>query len=141
MCPTSRRSRRHCLENNVPGRRLAELLQPANDDYFVLKPAHSGFYSTTLEVLLKHLEAHTLIITGLATNNCVQFTAGDAFLRGFRLVVPSDCVAANSPRLSREALAQMRLVLKASTPRSTSLRWNELRTRKTDPQPALKRSK
>src|SRR4029079_1157057 len=36
---------KHCLEDEVSGRLVAELLRPADDDYFVLKPAHSGFYS------------------------------------------------------------------------------------------------
>ena len=33
----------HCLKSDVRGRPLAELLRPAEDDYFVLKPMHSGF--------------------------------------------------------------------------------------------------
>jgi hypothetical protein len=62
----------HCLDDNVPGRKVVEFLHPEDDDYFVLKPAHSGFYSTALELLLKHLEAHTLILTGVSTN-CACF--------------------------------------------------------------------
>src|SRR5690349_21316195 len=50
----------HCLEDDVRGRPLARLLQPEHDDYFVLKPKHSGFFSTTLETLLEYLHAHTL---------------------------------------------------------------------------------
>ena len=68
----------HCLQHDVPGKRLADLLRPEEDDYFVLKPMHSGFYSTTLELLLRHLEAKTLILCGIAGNNCVLFTANDA---------------------------------------------------------------
>ncbi|HEY4310815.1 MAG TPA: isochorismatase family cysteine hydrolase [Pirellulales bacterium] len=113
----------HCLNDDVPGRKLAELLCPAEDDYFVLKPAHSGFYSTTLEILLKHLEAHTLILTGIATNLCVLFTANDAFLRGYHVCVPRDCVAANSERLSRDCLEQMRTSLKAEVHDSGALPW------------------
>jgi nicotinamidase-related amidase len=111
----------HCLDDDVPGRELVRLLKPAEDDYFVLKPAHSGFYSTSLELLLKHLQAHTLIITGVATNICVLFTANDAYLRGYRLIVPSDCVAANRVRLSKAALAQMENTLKAKIHKSTNL--------------------
>lgn len=117
---------RHCLEDDVPGRRVVELLQPSEEDYFVLKPAHSGFFSTSLELLLMHLQAHTLIITGIATNICVQFTANDAYLRGYRIVVPADCVAANTKRLSNEALVNMKLVLKAATPKSNQIRWSKL---------------
>src|SRR5438552_2706859 len=56
----------HCLEDDVPGRALAEILRPDDDDYFVLKPKHSGFYSTTLDVLLDYLGAETVILTGFA---------------------------------------------------------------------------
>ena len=65
----------------MPGKRLTELLRPEEKDYFVLKPMHSGFYSTTLELLLRHLEAKTLILSGIAGNNCVLFTANDAYMR------------------------------------------------------------
>jgi nicotinamidase-related amidase len=117
---------RHCLKDGVKGKPLAELLRPRPSDYFVLKPVHSGFYSTALEVLLKHLEAKTLIVTGMATNICVQFTANDAYLRGYKLVVPCDCVAANTAALSRNALKEMQATLKASIPKATSLKWREL---------------
>jgi nicotinamidase-related amidase len=116
----------HCLRAGAPGRKIVELLRPDDDDYFVLKPAHSGFYSTTLDLLLKHLRATTVILTGVATNICVLFTASDAYLRGYRVVVPRDCVAANSARLTQEALTHMRAVLKAETASSRSLPWSEL---------------
>jgi len=114
----------HCLHDDVLGKPLAEMLAPGEDDYFVLKPAHSGFYSTTLELLLKHLEATDLILTGVATNLCVQFTANDAYFRGYRLYVPRDCVAANTARLTRDALDQMKNTLKAATGASSSLPWS-----------------
>src|SRR5436189_5936213 len=47
----------HCIEDDTRGRPIVELLKPDPEDYFVLKPKQSGFYSTTLEVLLKHLGA------------------------------------------------------------------------------------
>ena len=74
-----------------------------------------------------HLETKTLVITGIATNSCVLFTANDAFLRGYELFVPRDCVAANSDKLSRQALAQMENVLKAKIESSTRLPWNAWR--------------
>jgi len=58
----------HCLNDDVRGRPIVELLKPDKEDYFVLKPMHSGFYSTTLELLLKHLGAGRLILTGIAAN-------------------------------------------------------------------------
>lgn len=111
----------HCLSEGVRGRPLVERLLPEPEDYFVLKPKHSGFFSTTLDTLLTYLHARTLILTGLTTDNCVLFTASDAYLRDFQLVVPDDCVAAIDPRHTREALAHMRRVLKADLTPSTAL--------------------
>src|SRR6266404_4114615 len=68
----------HCIDDDTRGRPIAELLKPGAEDYFVLKPKHSGFYSTTLDLLLHHLEARTLVMTGYAGDNCVLFTACDA---------------------------------------------------------------
>ncbi|HZZ74006.1 MAG TPA: isochorismatase family cysteine hydrolase [Pirellulales bacterium] len=105
----------HCLRAEVRGRPLAELLRPAREDYFVLKPKHSGFYSTTLQILLEHLGAKRLILAGVATNNCVLFTANDAYLRDFELFIPEDCAAAMDRADHVAALRQMRTVLKADT--------------------------
>ena len=85
----------HCLESGVRGKPMVELLRPDEDDYFVLKPKHSAFFSTTLETLLIYLNVKTLIITGVAGNICVLFTANDAYMRDFNIVIPADCVASN----------------------------------------------
>lgn len=111
----------HCLEEDSCGRPIVELLQPDDDDYFVLKPKHSGFFSTTLDVLLEYLGAETLIITGIATDICVLFTANDAYMRDYRLLVPSDCVAANTKTANDNALDEMQRVLKANITPSTEL--------------------
>lgn len=115
----------HCLHDGVRGQRLAELLKPGEDDYFVLKPKHSGFYATSLELLLKYLDAKTLILTGIAGNICVLFTANDAYQRDFHLVVPSDCVASNTREINDAALEQMKAVLKADTRKSTEIELNQ----------------
>jgi nicotinamidase-related amidase len=111
----------HCLNDNVRGRPLVELLVPAKDDYFVLKPKHSGFYSTTLDILLDYLQVKSVILAGIAGNICVLFTANDAYMRDFSLFVPGDCVASNSETENRYALEQMAKVLKADTRESTEL--------------------
>lgn len=136
----------HCLEDGVRGRPMVELLLPEERDYFVLKPKHSGFFSTTLDVLLDYLKARTLIITGVAGNICVLFTANDAYMRDFNLVVPSDCVASNEPEENRHALEQMRKVLKADTTPSTALDLEALKRRSAQqpsapkPEPQAQRS-
>jgi nicotinamidase-related amidase len=111
----------HCLENDVLGRPIVELLRPEKNDYFVLKPKHSGFYSTTLDTLLEYLGVQTVVLTGVASNICVLFTANDAYMRDYRLIVPSDCVAANTKEDNQYALRQMGDVLKANTRPSTEL--------------------
>jgi nicotinamidase-related amidase len=105
----------HCLHDGVRGQPLAELLRPGEDDYFVLKPKHSGFHATSLELLLKYLDVKTLILTGIAGNICVLFTANDAYQRDFHLLVPADCIASNTAAINDAALEQMHSVLKADT--------------------------
>jgi nicotinamidase-related amidase len=117
----------HCLKDDVRGRPMVELVKPDDDDYFVLKPKHSGFYSTTLDLLLAYLKASTLIITGIAGNSCVLFTASDAFMRDFHLIVPSDCCVSIDPKDNEYALRQMREVLHANTTPSTELDLERLR--------------
>ena len=102
----------HCREESQ-GKEFVELLLPEEDDYFVLKPKNSGFYSTTLDLLLTHLGAKNLILTGIQGNNCVLFTANDAYMRDYKLFVPSDCTASNTKEENDHALAQMENVLKA----------------------------
>jgi nicotinamidase-related amidase len=117
----------HCLEEDVRGRPIVELLAPDEDDYFVLKPKHSGFFSTTLNTLLVYLKAKTLILTGVAGNVCVLFTANDAYMRDYQLVVPSDCVASIDAEENRHALAQIEQVLKANITPSTELNVERLK--------------
>jgi nicotinamidase-related amidase len=108
-----RRIVNHCLDDDVLGRPVVEQLLPDENDYFVLKPKHSGFYNTTLDLLLEHLQAKTLIITGMATDVCILFTAADAYMRDFRVIIPRDCVTALTPAAHRAALDQMRATIKA----------------------------
>jgi nicotinamidase-related amidase len=111
----------HCLEDNVRGKPVAELLQPAETDYFVLKPKHSGFFSTTLDILLEYLKVKTLILTGVAGNICVLFTANEAYMRDFNVIVPADCIASNTAEENNHALEQMEKVLKADIRPSTEI--------------------
>ena len=126
----------HCLAEGVCGKPLAELLAPDEDDYFVLKPKHSGFFSTTLDILLEYLSVKTLILTGLTGDICVLFTANDAYMRDFHLVIPADCVASTNPEENQHALAHMERVLKADTRPSTEIDFAELaRQAQQEPEP------
>jgi nicotinamidase-related amidase len=105
----------------VRGQPLAEQLRPEQDDSFVLKPKHSGFYATTLDLLLRYLHVTTVILTGLTGDICVLFTANDAYMRDFHLAVPADCVASQDSEENRHALLHMQRVLKADIQPSTAL--------------------
>lgn len=103
------------------GREVCEQLAPENDDYFVIKPKHSGFYGTTLDLVLHKLGATRIILTGVAGDGCVTMTAMDAYLREFELYVPADCSASQDPQDNQAALEWMRRVLKARVEPSESL--------------------
>lgn len=121
-----RRLIQHCLEDGVPGEPLVRTLIPEDDDYFVLKPKHSAFFATTLDTLLAYLGAKTLILTGIAGNICILFSANDAYMRDYHLVVPSDCVISNTAEDNAYALRQIETVLKGDVRPSTELDLQEL---------------
>jgi nicotinamidase-related amidase len=112
---------RHCLEDPVRGQPIARLLTMETDDYFVLKPKHSGFYTTPLELLLSYLNVSALVLTGVAGDNCVLFTASDAFMRDFHLFIPADCVASMTQEENDRALQQMQKTLHADIRASREL--------------------
>ena len=110
-----------CLHTGVRGRPVVAQLQPEEDDYFVLKPKHSAFFQTNLEILLDYLGATKLILTGIAGDICVLFSANDAYMRDFRIFVPADCIACETDERCREALILMQRVLKANISPSLDL--------------------
>ncbi len=111
----------HCRQGKA--KQIVDLLRPDQDDYFVLKPKHSGFFSSTLETLLRYLGARKLIITGIAGNYCVLFTANDAYMRDYELVVPADCTASNTAGENREAIKLMKNYLKADVRPSGKIKF------------------
>jgi nicotinamidase-related amidase len=117
----------HCLEDGVRGEPFAKLVLPDEEDYFVLKPKHSGFYCTSLELLLEHIGSRSLILAGIAGNNCVLFTANDAYMRDFQLFIPADCVVSESEEENQYALKQMEKVLKADIRIGDELNFEEMK--------------
>ena len=111
----------HCLRDGVRGAPVARLLAPGEDDYYVVKPKHSAFYGTTLDVLLDYMQAQTLILAGFTGDRCVLFTANDAFLRDFHIVVPRDCTASIDPAENEHVLRLMQRVLQAKVCLSTEI--------------------
>ena len=114
----------HCTASSSKGRAVSKRLRPTGRDYFVLKPMHSGFHGTALEMLLRDLHIRRVILTGIAGNICVLFTANDAYMRGLRIYAPGDCIVSNTAADNETALRQMRLVLKARTEPSARLTFD-----------------
>jgi len=113
----------HCTSPRSPGRRVSRWLRPGPDDYFVLKPKHSGFFDTTLDTLLEALRIRRVIVTGIAGNICVLFTANDAYMRDYRLYAPADCIVSNTAADNDHALRQIETVLKGNVVESSRLNF------------------
>ena len=111
----------HCTSRSSPGRRVALRLRPTSRDYFVLKPKHSGFFDTTLDTLLETLRIRRVIMTGIAGNICVLFTANDAYMRELKIFAPADCIVSNTAAENDHALRQIHTVLKGNIAESTRL--------------------
>jgi len=111
----------HCTSRSSPGRRVSQRLRPSARDYFVLKPKHSGFFDTTLDSLLGALRIRRVILTGIAGNICVLFTANDAYMRDLKIFAPADCIVSNTAADNHHALRQIATVLKGNVAASTQL--------------------
>src|SRR3954463_11977394 len=116
----------HVLEDGVRGEPVAKILKPDEEDYFVLKPKHSGFYHTQLDLLIDYLRVRTVVMAGFATDMCVLFTASDAYLRDLELIIPPDCSAAATVEHHRSALEHMSRVLHVKTPSSSDIDFENL---------------
>lgn len=103
---------------DCPGQEMVKRIAPREDDYFVIKPQISGFYATNLPVLLPKLGVSRLILTGIAADICVLFTAADAHMRAYDLWVPDNAVASEQEERKAWALNIMQKSMGADT-RST----------------------
>lgn len=101
----------HCTRPGARGREVVQRLTPKREDYFILKPKHSGFYATSLVPLLAFLGVDRLVLAGIATNLCVFFTAHDAHMHEYDITVLSDCCAAESDADHDWALGQLKRFL------------------------------
>ncbi len=105
------------------GAKITELLMPSKEDYFVLKPKQSAFFGTPLELLLQHLKASQLILTGVASDQCILVTASEAVMRDLEVVVPKDCVASQTAQRNRLVLRQLEQIHNIPTTASPRLRF------------------
>jgi nicotinamidase-related amidase len=86
---------------------ITRLLALHEDDYFVLKPKQSAFFGTPLGLLLQHLQAQRVIITGVSSDQCVLTTAVEARMRDLEVVVPRDCIASQGRDRNDAVLRQL----------------------------------
>ncbi|MBO3803599.1 MAG: cysteine hydrolase [Candidatus Brockarchaeota archaeon] len=103
------------------GAEVVEELKPLRGDYIIQKRRYSAFFGTCLDLLLRELEVDTLVLVGLVTNVCIQNTAGDAFFRGYRVIVPEDCVGAASEEDHRSGIDYMRKIYGCEIARAEGL--------------------
>ena len=104
------------------GAAIGALLAPGESDYFVLKPKHSAFFATPLDLLLRHLRVRRVLVTGVAGDQCVTLTAIEARMQDYDVVVPADCVGSQTARRNAAALRYLREAHKVATPQSRGMR-------------------
>jgi nicotinamidase-related amidase len=110
-----RQLRDDALAAGGDGAAIARLLGPEAEDYFVLKPMHSAFFATPMQLLLQHLGSRHLVLAGVASDQCVLVTAEMARMHGYDVTVPRDVVASQTPERERAALAHFEGVMKLRT--------------------------
>jgi len=113
---------RHCRREQSRGREVVDAIAPEPDDYCILKPKHSAFFATPLDLILELIGARRLILTGVSSNQCVLFTANDAYVRDLELLIPRDCISARKQADTRLAIRYFGTVLGADLAPSTRLR-------------------
>ncbi|MCL4479136.1 MAG: cysteine hydrolase [Deltaproteobacteria bacterium] len=96
----------------TPGDEIVSELAPQKNDIIIRKTTYSGFYKTRLLKTLKKLRVKRLIITGVATEICVQYTSADAYMNGFIVDVPDNSTSALTTENKVFALNMIKNVLK-----------------------------
>jgi nicotinamidase-related amidase len=116
-----RSHRDQLVEEALDGKRpdLVEPIKPDEDALFVVKARHSIFYQTPLEYLLNQEDVGNLILTGQVTEQCVLYSALDAYIRHFDVRVPPDAVAHIHPDLADAALKMMERNMSADLTRAS----------------------
>jgi nicotinamidase-related amidase len=106
-----------------PHRDLVEPIVPDEETDFVVKARHSIFYETPLEYLLRTAEIERIVLVGQVTEQCILYSALDAYIRHFEVVVPPDAVAAIHPDLHEAALKMMQVNMDAELTPSEDVRF------------------
>jgi nicotinamidase-related amidase len=110
-----RSSRQELVETAREGRHghLVEPVAPPDDALFVVKARHSIFYQTPLDYLLGQEDVGRVVLIGQVTEQCILYSALDAYIRHFEVVVPRDAVAHIHSHLADASLQLMELNMDA----------------------------
>ncbi len=98
---------RSCTREGARGASFVRAVRPRASDYFVLKPTHSAFEKTPLELLLKWGKVRRVYVAGLTGDSCVHATVVDAHSRDFEVFVVRDATASETTLRNRRALQQL----------------------------------
>ncbi|HEY2990763.1 MAG TPA: isochorismatase family cysteine hydrolase [Candidatus Binatia bacterium] len=83
-------------------------IAPRSDERIVIKHRYSAFINTDMNTVLKAKGIESVLVTGIATNVCVETTARDAYMFDYYVTMVSDCSAAYEPKLHESTLENMR---------------------------------
>jgi nicotinamidase-related amidase len=108
-------SRTELSESALDGRRpsLIEPIVPQDGVAFVTKARHSIFYETQLDYMLRERGISRVLLVGQVTEQCILYSAVDAYVRHYEIVVPANAVAHIHEDLARAALRMMELNMNA----------------------------
>jgi nicotinamidase-related amidase len=108
------------------GAQIVEELKPEKSDFVLQKRRYSAFQGTDLDLLLRELEVDTLVLIGVVTDICVQHTAADAFFKGYKIIVPEDCVEAIDEQTQKAALDYLERVYGSKITRANAIvkKWS-----------------
>jgi ureidoacrylate peracid hydrolase len=97
------------LRQDTWGYQILDDLEPQKDDWYVDKTRLSAFFNSNLEGVLRALDAETVLMAGVLTNQCVAATSKDAMFRDFKPIVVEDCTGTTLPHLHEPAIEMMRV--------------------------------
>jgi nicotinamidase-related amidase len=120
--PSQRELSERALNGNRPD--LVEPILPPDEVDFLVKARHTIFYMTPLEYLLGQRGIDHLVLVGQVTEQCILYSALDAYVRHFEVTVPRDCVAHIHEHLADAALEMMERNMKAELTAATEVRFS-----------------
>jgi nicotinamidase-related amidase len=120
-------SQEELMQRALDGARpdLIEPILPPSEVDFVMKARHTIFYMTPLEYLLWQREVERLVLIGQVTEQCILYSALDAYVRNYAVTVPIDGVAHIHETLADAALGMMQRNMDAELVRCAEVRWEE----------------